>query len=215
MYTCPTDDIHSIYADGELPEIFVPDYKAHIESCPACAKKLERLLRLRGVFKSDSDMLSLDNTAMEESFKRLNTKLRYSKNTVRFSGSGFSKTLTTAFGGIAAAAAAVFALVIPLRAAPEQNAAISVSEVASIAVPQIAFPERNVVITGNIAQDFTQNVSAGRMSSLPEGDFFRPDFSDENRLYIRIAAPGTIFDAEASDMIGMKLPINAVSDALK
>ncbi|MGP1459505.1 MAG: anti-sigma factor family protein [Treponema sp.] len=213
MYTCPGDDIHSIYVDGELPDVFVKEYESHVASCADCAHKLERLRKVRRIFKSDSDTLTLDKIAMEESFSRLNTKLRYSHNTARVSE--FPKR-ATAFGGIAAAAAAaVFALVVPARITVEKTAVVAVPEVASVLVPQVSIPERNVVITGNIGRDFTQNVSSGRHSDFTQGDFFRPEFSDDNRLYIRIAAPGAIFDADSSDVIGMNFPMNTVPAYLK
>ena len=34
MFTCPEDDIHSIYADGELPKNYVAEYEAHVNSAP-------------------------------------------------------------------------------------------------------------------------------------------------------------------------------------
>ena len=29
MYSCPTDDIHSVYIDDELPQNYVLDYENH------------------------------------------------------------------------------------------------------------------------------------------------------------------------------------------
>lgn len=42
MYTCPTDDIHSIYLDGELPDIYRKEYEAHIKTCSECEKKIAK-----------------------------------------------------------------------------------------------------------------------------------------------------------------------------
>ena len=61
MYTCPTDDIHSIYLDGELPDIYRKEYEAHIKICSECEKKLQKLQTLQNLFKSDSRMLTPDN----------------------------------------------------------------------------------------------------------------------------------------------------------
>ena len=102
MYTCPTDDIHSIYLDGELPDIYLKEYEAHVKTCSECAKKLQKLQKLRSLFKSDSEMLTPDKIAMDESFKRLNTKLHYSKNTTYV----YKVSKNAVFGSIAAAAAA-------------------------------------------------------------------------------------------------------------
>lgn len=74
MYTCPTDDIHSIYLDGELPDIYLKEYEAHVKNCSECAKKLQKLQKLRSLFKSDIEMLTLDKIAMDESFKKAEYK---------------------------------------------------------------------------------------------------------------------------------------------
>ena len=41
MYSCPTDDIHSVYIDDELPQNYVLDYENHIKTCSKCSAKLE------------------------------------------------------------------------------------------------------------------------------------------------------------------------------
>ena len=85
MSTCPENDIHSVYIDGELPEAYIADYEAHIASCPECRAKLEKLKATRRMF-SDSlqnDRLSSKFTSrfMDESFKRLEARMSYSKVT--------------------------------------------------------------------------------------------------------------------------------------
>lgn len=204
MYTCPTDDIHSIYLDGELPDIYLKEYEVHVKNCSECAKKLQKLQKLRSLFKSDSEMLTLDKIAMDESFKRLNTKLHYSKNTTYV----YKVSKNAVFGSIAAAAAAIFIIASPFRANVNRNSNVPVQEVAALAGPQVSIPEQNVVINGNIPQDFSQNVSTGRISNITQGDFFRPSFSDDKRLYIRISDPRIVFNAETPEIMEMKLPIN-------
>ena len=39
MYSCPTDDIHSIYLDKELPFEYQKLYEEHIQRCPECSRK--------------------------------------------------------------------------------------------------------------------------------------------------------------------------------
>ncbi len=202
MYTCPTDDIHSIYLDGELPDIYRKEYEAHIKICSECEKKLQKLQTLQNLFKSDSRMLTPDKIAMEESFKRLNTKLHYSKNTSHVYK--FSKNAL--LGSMAAAAAAVFVILLPFKG--NKNSNVPAQEVAALVRPQVSIPEQNVVINGNIAQDFSQNVSTGRISDITQGDVFRPAFSGDKRLYIRISDPRIVFNAGNSEMNEMKLPIN-------
>ncbi len=204
MYTCPTDDIHSIYLDGELPDIYLKEYEAHIKTCSKCEKKLQKLQTLQNLFKSDSRMLTPDKIDMEESFKRLNTKLHYSKNTTYV----YKVSKNAVFGSIAAAAAAIFIIASPFRENVNRNSTVPVQEVAALAGPQVSIPEQNVVINGNIPQDFSQNVSTGRISNITQGDFFRPSFSDDKRLYIRISDPRIVFNAETPEIMEMKLPIN-------
>ena len=204
MYTCPTDDIHSIYLDGELPDIYLKEYEAHVKNCSECAKKLQKLQKLRSLFKSDSEMLTLDKIAMDESFKRLNTKLHYSKNTTYV----YKVSKNAVFGSIAAAAAAIFIIASPFRENVNRNSTVPAQEVAALVRPQVSIPEQNVVINGNIAQDFSQNVSTGRISDITQGDVFRPAFSGDKRLYIRISDPRIVFNAGNSEMNEMKLPIN-------
>ena len=55
MFTCPEDDIHSIYADGELPKNYVAEYEAHVNSCPKCSAKLKKFLALNSVFAEDKE----------------------------------------------------------------------------------------------------------------------------------------------------------------
>ena len=43
MYSCPTDDIHSVYIDNELPQNYVSDYENHLKVCPKCSAKVEQL----------------------------------------------------------------------------------------------------------------------------------------------------------------------------
>ena len=46
MFTCPEDDIHSIYLDNELPPNFVAEYEAHVASCPKCKAKNEKFKKI-------------------------------------------------------------------------------------------------------------------------------------------------------------------------
>lgn len=79
MFTCPDDDIHSVYSDGELPQNFVAEYEAHVKNCPQCSAKLQKLLALKAAFKSDSNSISLSGRDLDESFVRLEARLSYKK----------------------------------------------------------------------------------------------------------------------------------------
>ena len=52
MYSCPTDDIHSIYLDKELPFEYQKLYEEHIRGCPECSRKLERMKKIKEFLSS-------------------------------------------------------------------------------------------------------------------------------------------------------------------
>ena len=77
MSTCPENDIHSVYLDGELPEEFLQEYEAHVASCPECSKKLEALTRLKGFVHEDSASIVFSQKNLDDSFARLQAKMSY------------------------------------------------------------------------------------------------------------------------------------------
>ena len=54
MSFCPSKDIHSVYLDNELPEIYKAEYEEHLKNCPQCQKELEKIRALHKMFTSDS-----------------------------------------------------------------------------------------------------------------------------------------------------------------
>ncbi len=123
MSTCPENDIHSIYIDGELPDSYVKEYESHLLNCEKCRKKLESLKSLKQIFSSDCKNITISKDAMEQSFERLKTKLSYSKVTKNsratifdFNSERAKKTFSALrYGAVAAVAAAVVAVIIPVR----------------------------------------------------------------------------------------------------
>ena len=81
MSSCPTDDIHSIYLDNELPPVYANQYEQHLKICPKCEAKLDLLKKNHFALQSDAQNIRLDKIFLDDSFERLKTKLRYSKNT--------------------------------------------------------------------------------------------------------------------------------------
>ena len=74
MYSCPTDDIHSIYLDKELPFEYQKLYEEHIRGCPECSRKLERMKKIKEFLSSDCRNCTPDENFTEQSFERLKTK---------------------------------------------------------------------------------------------------------------------------------------------
>ena len=153
MSTCPEKDIHSVYLDGELPEQFRSAYEAHLASCASCRTELEKLRQVHALFAKDAAETRLDTVFMEQSFARLQTKLRYAatvqkaapaKNVLSFPA--VRMTLS------AAAAAAVFAVIFtPLYLRSAQNSG-SQNELTAIANAELEpLSEKKVIIDGNIS----------------------------------------------------------------
>ena len=209
MYTCPTDDIHSVYLDGELPNVYLQQYEAHTKTCAGCAKKLESLRAVRKLLRKDSDALTLDAIAMEESFKRLGTKLRYSKNTAK--AYAFPKSLSIP----AAAAAAAFITLLPFGKGMPKTGGAPMPEIAAIVKPQVSIPKRNVIINGNIMDNFSRNVSMGGASDFTYNDVFRPHFdcNDEDIIAIRVSMP--YLNDSDSEIMEIQLPVNTILGQLK
>ena len=216
MSFCPSKDIHSVYLDNELPEIYKAEYESHIASCPKCKAKLEKLRALRDCLNSDSDSINMPEDFLDKSYERLMIKMSYAKNTGKKAEPKINfKTITYAASGVAAAA--ILALVLPLRAGrvqniggPSQYASIGQSNVTTSFTPaanNVSFNSGNeMVISGNInesvlashhgsknSQAQIQNVrSNANPGKIIRGvEVLRPDFDENNEtISIKITLPG-------------------------
>jgi len=149
MSICPGNDIHSVYLDNELPETYVALYESHIKSCPKCAAKLASLRAVSAAFRSEADGMTLDASSLGKSWERLQARLSYSKTTkrvYRFSEHNFRYAFS------AAAAAAIFALIIPVRVfrSPSAVQTAAINPISRSTSVELA--KNNVVINGNIEQ---------------------------------------------------------------
>ena len=210
MSTCPSKDIHSIYLDNEMPEIYKTEYESHLQNCPKCRAELERLKSLRALLQEGSDD-ELSQKALDASFERLQLKMKYSKNTGRHEKKSFGGFNYGIPAGISAiAAAAVFALIIPLRVNTKiDNSAASETALAapiikkSATAANVSFGSgRNVSISDNIqgnvmhsahgaGNGFLQNVSDNSVvkNLIQDVDVFRPSFTEQNAKSIKITVP--------------------------
>jgi len=209
MSTCPTKDIHSLYLDNEIPEIYKTEYESHLQNCPKCRAELEKLKSLRVLLHSDSDS-EMSSAALDESFARLQLKMKYSKNTGRHEKKGSTFNYSIPFAISAAAAAAVFALIIPIRNNSKiNNSAVSETAIASSIInnsssaSNVSFGSgRNTPISGNMHRSvissakngrngFIQNVSDNSVAQnlIQDVDIFRPKFAGRNANSIKITVP--------------------------
>lgn len=220
MSFCPSKDIHSIYLDNEMPDIYKAEYEAHLKNCESCQKELEKLKALHQLFKADSESISLNKQYLDQSFDRLMVKMNYSKHTKfteKKSSTGIKYFIP------AAAAAAVIALLLPLRfnssvkntASQQQVVASTSSVVPTMVSNEIPANIRNVsvgggkgvVISGNIHESvlpsasigtsgsrnaFVQNVSNSTIEKklIQDVDVFRPGFIEDKTISIKITVPG-------------------------
>ena len=207
MSFCPTDDLHSIYLDNEMPQAYKAEYESHIKVCPECQRKLENLRKLNGLFASDSKSIEIDDERLQKSYDKLMSRMAYTKNVHKA-----EKKSNSSWKYIcsAAAAAMVFALVIPLRlnsktSAVENNNATVASTMSTNSMQPVTSVSvgggNGVIISGNIQgsvmqvssgnNNFAQNVNTKSNEGmfLTDVDVFRPAFEGDNSLSIRITIP--------------------------
>lgn len=176
MYSCPTNDIHSIYIDNELPLVYLKEYEEHIKTCSFCSKKLENLKKIHNFLKADKESIQLDSNYMEQSFSRLETKLKYKKHT--FNLNNFN---TSYLKFSAVAAAVLLAIVVPLTNTNKKNSEVY-ANIKPITRPNTApLTNSTVVINGNINNNLMQQVStrASNNIDLTNVEVFTPDFNDK------------------------------------
>lgn len=162
MFTCPEKDIHSIYLDGELPDEYRINYETHVKSCKNCQTELSRLKMLHSLLQKDSTQLSWSAERSSSSYERLQSRLAFRK-VVSFSQEEKPKFNIVKFTVPAAAAAAVFALVIPLRLQKENTASPAAEEitpiVAKASVSEQPLADKEIVVSGNISSESIEKMA--------------------------------------------------------
>ncbi len=193
MSFCPNKDIHSVYLDNELPEIYRAEYESHINSCPECRSRLEKLRAAHNLLAADSKNITPDSHYMNQSFERLSVRMSYAKTTRKSTVPSLSALRYTI---PAVAAAAVFGLIIPLRMAEAPNMMNSTTAqfVSHTASAPIA-GGKSVVLSGNIehtAVNSIRNVStnSAEKNLINDVDVFRPAFNEDKSISIKITVPG-------------------------
>lgn len=189
MSTSLNKDLHSVYIDGEMPESFLSQYESIVQADPKEKARLEKMQRLHSFLQEDSELMTKKITSpspensgeafIEESFERLQTKMRYAKNVSLANGfSSDKKSFVTPFVKYAssfaaavavfAAAAAVFALVfIPVHynslSQAKETAVAAISIMKQNTIEPIA--KNDVIIDGNINKEDLSKVLAVKSGS--------------------------------------------------
>lgn len=156
MFTCPEKDIHSIYIDGELPENFSREYEAHVGSCEKCRAELEKVRAMRALLAKDSASLDLDKDFMEKSFERLQSRMRFKKIVSQGEDKSFIVPMRRTFIPMAAAAAAVFAILLPQKMTSSHNTNMAAQDLPIISRAQEITP---IAKSDVIVEDGIQNVA--------------------------------------------------------
>lgn len=180
MSFCPTNDIHSVYLDNELPKQFKADYEKHIQSCSHCQKELEKMKSVRKFLQVDAKGISPDSHYLDQSFERLRIKMAYSKTTTSRKPQISLKNL--GYVAMGAAAVLAFAFIVPSRS---NSGKFSSQQTASLSVPyvnsanNVSFDSgRSVVISGNIGDKFLSSVSNNQNGGTPVVNYVRSNRND-------------------------------------
>ncbi len=218
MFHCPENDIHSIYLDGELPENFVKDYEAHVASCKKCADKLARLKAIHAAFQSDSRSLDVDSVFKAQSFERLQSRMRFSK-VVKASEPKKNIVRMASYVPLAAAAAAVFALVLPLRMNAGKNVQSVDDNVLAVSSVKAQKPiaDNGIIVNGGI-QSVSFDKNAEAQLAIKASDFeslkSESDASDSG-MTISVTKLSNLNSISASNVSNVASPRLEVLDFLK
>lgn len=186
MSTCPEKDLHSIYLDGEMPNHFRSEYEAHLSSCSKCQSELEALKELSTSFKEDAISINLDSVYIEQSFERLQTKMRFSKNTARATKENVYHSYTKWIVSFASAAA-VFAMIFaPVQLKIKNTGVSELKAIARTSIKPIA--ENKLVVDGNIdSSKIATALSTKSAEQTIEEDKtseYNPSFINQNQKVI-------------------------------
>lgn len=225
MSFCPTKDIHSIYLDNEMPEIYKAEYESHVATCKKCQQELNKIKVLHTLLSSDADVVTPDSHYAEQSFERLQLKMHYANSAKK---SNTQNRFQIKYAVSAMAAAAIFALIIPVRFlnnnVQKTNAiATNISSAVPLANNVSFNGGRSRVISGNIHESIIPSAQKGKaslvrnVSNYPNSvekqlikdvDVFRPAFSEDKTISIRITIPGI---GQVPVTAEVKLPVNVSS----
>lgn len=212
MSTCPDLELQSAFFDGEIGSPWYDEIKSHVESCSDCKKTMDNLQTMHDVFAADSAQMNLSQKQMDESFDRLQSRLRYTKTTEK------ANVIHVDFARkvIPYAAAAAFLAAVIL---PSANVRTQVKQ--QIADIALITPTRSVELIdkAGIAADQSLNVAAVKVSNtsntsavqttpvalhvsnLTKVDIFKPELS-ANQSVINVTLPDVkaMPFADASDL---------------
>lgn len=202
MSFCPTRDIHSIYLDNEMPEVYKAEYEAHVNSCEKCKAELNKLKKLHSVFAADASALNLDKTFMDQSFERLQLKMKYSKNVNAGAPKNNFKTYIRQYGSVAAIAACLcLAVMLPMQGLMNKKAgdatqtAMYINPVKS--AENVSLNSGNIVsVSGNIHKQVLASGRSADVHSNYQGSVGTSDGLVQSVGYGNIASSRVVKDMD-------------------
>ncbi|MCM1321703.1 MAG: hypothetical protein NC041_07515 [Bacteroides sp.] len=146
MSTCPDSDIISVYFDGELPLAYKAQIESHFAACKVCRERYQRYAALKKMCAEDAQHSALTEDECADSYKRLLSRMKFrcvTEQSPHIRLSAVKYTLP------AIAAAAVFALILPLRITHGIDETYRQTMTAS-AQKATLMKNRGIIIDGNV-----------------------------------------------------------------
>lgn len=190
MSTCPSKELYSAFVDGEVASPWNNELKEHAELCDACKDYVAQYTRTKQAFAKDSESLNLDEKALDESFVRLQQKMRFSE---------VSKKSRNVYTHIprkvipyAVAAAFLVAVILPtarvsgnmqhfatVAISTPMTSAELINKTGVAADQNINVSAVKVADTSSHAKAVAPKPTALHVSNLTKVDVFKPEFSQE------------------------------------
>ncbi|MBO5137456.1 MAG: hypothetical protein J6B81_03045 [Spirochaetaceae bacterium] len=219
MCTCPENDIISVYIDNELPQAYVDEYKAHIDSCSVCKERYLKLKQISSVLHQDSTSIQLDNIALEQSFERLKNKMHYS-STVYASRSSSKYKFTWV---LPAAAVLAFLMFLPFQLSKQNvstpimqpshpfhfSSGVLSNNVSSVSMPAINQGSQARNHGSGVYQDVGYATNSGQTDAMITVDMFRPNFKEQDFISVKITLTNI---GQLPVTTEFSLPINITGD---
>jgi hypothetical protein len=211
-----------MFIDGELPEPFKSELEKHASDCLDCTKTIQTFKTIQDELRNDAKDISFSKKELDDSFCRLQTKLRFADVTkVVENPNPFKRSFIYRLVP-AIAAALIIAVVLPLRlftipsvATPTDIPLLSSQNNAL----QASFVQEKGIIRDDSLKHYTVDVSSIQLTSM---DLFRPELSDNGVMKISITLTGVanlpiskidrVGDfVDSLDMMGL-IPVDYKSD---
>ena len=168
---------------------------------------------MRKIFTKDSSSLNLNDDFMEKSFERLQSRMRFKKIVSQGEEKSFVVSMRRTFIPMAAAAAAVFAILLPQKMNSAQDANVAAQDLPIISKAQEITPiaKSDVIVEGEI-QDVAiqktseQNSLVASKNAKPlelkasKFEMLKSEENDESEMTIRLTELSNLGSISAANV---------------